>query len=78
MKREIFPLWYITSQSGQKTLKLLQKTLQDFYSVSDHLVALYIKWYKKMVTLLEISQPAFTSSKLTIETLEQGVKYVPS
>ena len=24
------------------------------------------------------SQPAFTSSKLTIETLEQGVKYVQS
>ena len=25
-----------------------------------------------------ISQPAFTCSKLTIETLEQGVKYVQS
>ena len=27
---------------------------------------------------LKISQPAFTCSKLTIETLEQGVKYVQS
>ena len=26
----------------------------------------------------QISQPAFTCSKLTIETLEQGVKYVQS
>ena len=26
----------------------------------------------------QTSQPAFTSSKLTIETLEQGVKYVQS
>ena len=25
-----------------------------------------------------ISQPAITRSKLTIETLEQGVKFVPS
>ena len=25
-----------------------------------------------------VSQPAFTCSKLTIETLEQGVKYVQS
>ena len=25
-----------------------------------------------------ISQPAFTCSKLTIETIEQGVKYVQS
>ena len=27
---------------------------------------------------LSITQPAFTCSKLTIETLEQGVKYVQS
>ena len=27
---------------------------------------------------LEYSQPAFTCSKLTIETLEQGVKYIQS
>ena len=26
----------------------------------------------------EVTQPAFTCSKLTIETLEQGVKYVQS
>ena len=28
--------------------------------------------------ILAVSQPAFTCSKLTIETLEQGVKYVQS
>ena len=28
--------------------------------------------------ILVITQPAFTCSKLTIETLEQGVKYVQS
>ena len=27
---------------------------------------------------VEVTQPAFTCSKLTIETLEQGVKYVQS
>ena len=30
------------------------------------------------LTLFEDTQPAYTSSKLTIETLEQGVKYVQS
>ena len=30
------------------------------------------------VTCLNVSQPAFTFSKFTIETLEQGVKYVQS
>ena len=29
-------------------------------------------------TTFELTQPAFTCSKLTIETLEQGVKYVQS
>ena len=28
--------------------------------------------------LIDLPQPVFTRSKLTIETLEQGVKYVPS
>ena len=31
-----------------------------------------------IVGLTTISQPAITCSKLTIETLEQGVKYVQS
>ena len=41
--------------------------------------------YKNEITIslgfrwiLHFSQPAFTCSKLTIETLEQGVKYVQS
>ena len=32
----------------------------------------------KSLKSLGITQPAFTCSKLTIETLEQGVKYVQS
>ena len=32
----------------------------------------------KRITNLIVSQPAFTCSKLTIKTLEQGVKYVQS
>ena len=32
----------------------------------------------KWVNLNVATQPAFTCSKLTIETLEQGVKYVQS
>ena len=36
----------------------------------------YIVYPKKI--LRELSQPAITCSKLTIETLEQGVKYVQS
>ena len=31
-----------------------------------------------MVKVLATTQPAITCSKLTIETLEQGVKYVQS
>ena len=30
------------------------------------------------ISILDHTQPAFTCSKLTIETLEQGVKYVQS
>ena len=42
---------------------------------------LYMYFSKTMQTfydLLFITQPAITCSKLTIETLEQGVKYVQS
>ena len=37
-------------------------------------------FYFEQVNAAELgpSQPAFTCSKLTIETLEQGVKYVQS
>ena len=34
--------------------------------------------YRKSGGVIRHSQPAFTCSKLTIETLEQGVKYVQS
>ena len=36
-------------------------------------------WYGRLFsTKFELSQLAFTCSKLTLETLEQGVKYVQS
>ena len=34
--------------------------------------------YKISLASLYVTQPAITCSKLTIETLEQGVKYVQS
>ena len=34
--------------------------------------------YKLNMILVKSSQPAITCSKLTMETLEQGVKYVQS
>ena len=37
-----------------------------------------ISYYHKCFSHLGYSQPAITCSKLTIETLEQGVKYVQS
>ena len=39
---------------------------------------LYQKLYHVGIGHLSVSQPAYTSSKLTRETLEQGVKYVQS
>ena len=33
---------------------------------------------KNYIVFSELSQPAFTCSKLTIEIIEQGVKYVQS
>ena len=39
-----------------------------------------ISWYPQNVGICEyeVFQPAFAGSKLTIETLEQGMKYVQS
>ena len=36
------------------------------------------KWFNLYFSGISISQPAFTCLKFTIETLEQGVKYVQS
>ena len=41
-------------------------------------VALFEKLKVIMMKTIDLTQPAFTCSKLTIETLEQGVKYVQS
>ena len=43
----------------------------DFEAISETLESI-------LCLLNESSQPAFTCSNLTIETLEQGVKYVQS
>ena len=49
----------------------------SFFKIIADLKALHsISWVKSPVFELETTQPAFTCSKLTIETLEQGVKYV--
>ena len=42
------------------------------YAISDNHI------FYQVFLLSNITQPAFTCSKLTIETLEQGVKYVQS
>ena len=36
------------------------------------------KFYVVLIIVQEVTQSAFTFSKLTIETLEQGEKYVQS
>ena len=50
------------------------------FSISNIFVSLKQSSFRKKVSLkkVKISQPAITCSKLTIETLEQGVKYVQS
>ena len=51
---------------------------QVFINIEKYNVLFKIrKYYIRIIfVLLAISQPAFTCSKLTIETLEKGVKYV--
>ena len=45
-----------------------------------HIAEEYLAMYKtkRKINIRKLSQPAFTCSKLTIETLEQGMKYVQS
>ena len=45
---------------------------ETFFSVGDTIKAL------RKIVLLLLSQPTITCLKLTIETLERGVKYVQS
>ena len=51
---------------------------QVFINIEKYNVLFKIrKYYIRIIfVLMAISQPAFTCSKLTIETLEKGVKYV--
>ena len=54
--------------------------MYDFYVLFLYIEDLTRDPVMKKITRLDFdqTQSAFTSSKLTIETLEQGVKYVPS
>ena len=40
--------------------------------------SIMLKWGSHIHQFILLTQPAITCSKLTIETLEQGVKYVQS
>ena len=63
---------------------LLHKTYHKEYNAgasrSELMIRLSVRWlFYVAYTLGHVeSQPAFTCSKLTIETLERGVKYVQS
>ena len=50
---------------------------EDFPRNSRGMIDFFRKFYK-VLTYTAATQPAFTCSKLTIEILEQGVKYVQS
>ena len=52
-----------------------EHTYWEFTEMKSHFSLCTIKI---LVTLEVTTQPAFTYSKLTIEALEQGVKYVQS
>ena len=50
---------------------------QVFINIEKYVLFKIRKYYIRIIfVLMAISQPAFTCSKLTIETLEKGVKYV--
>ena len=53
---------------------ILYKFKQEFQSMFGHFSTLYLKGLKDYISVSS-SQPAFACSKLTTETLEQGVKY---
>ena len=52
----------------------LMRTAKSWY-VTD-LAPLILVFKIKNTVLIMVTKPAFTCSKLTIDTLEQGVKYV--
>ena len=56
---------------------MVKHTLTHCLSVFDSFVGLGLKNVRQPLDLITVSiQPAITCSKLTIETLEQGVKQV--
>ena len=56
---------------------MVKHTLTHCLSVFDNFVGLGLKNVRQPLDLIAVSiQPAITCSKLTIETLEQGVKQV--
>ena len=63
----------------QEAIYKLHTPLAVLINESDHPFRRLTSQPENMeITSLEDTQPAFTCSKLTIETLEQGAKYVQS
>ena len=86
-RRQIMSWWTIVEESAKKYFKSDFRTLivrwfwrepltiQNYEKISLSVSPKGImQWRWKFV----LAQPAFTSSKLAIETLEQGVKYIQS
>ena len=64
-RRLLHETWYVLFSIDKKTAQL-------------RTVSVYMPHYLLTSTFVEDSQAAIACSKLTIETLEQGVKYVQS
>ena len=60
------------------TLSINMKNKQIFNKRETSCLVVYDKGFTSQLCLLATTQPAITCSKLAIETLEQGVKYVQS
>ena len=80
-ENQCFPLFTFHERLlyAKDALSVLQNNCRQpiFFLVSEDR-QIFIKIEHAFKTLCVYSQPAFTCSKLTIETLEQSVKYVQS
>ena len=79
--RAIFSLLSLTLHLMRVTFsKKVAQLLERLQWHSLHVTTFVFKVISSSVNMFEfaVSQPAFTCSKLTIETLEHGVEYVQS
>ena len=65
----------ILKSRGVHTAKFL-KYLSPFFNTLNERVKIAIKHCLLLCNYLQLNQSAITCSKLTIETLEQGMKFV--